>query len=267
MPRTLKQYYRLVLSKFGLFNEMAFQLAIDEIRPDDIFLVSYPKSGNTWLRFLLANLFFPSKEIHFRNIDTFVPDVYVAPGEVNTAQSPRLIKVHHLVSENFPKIIYIVRDYRDVLVSYFHYQVSLGDFSGSFSEFIHRVDMLHPFGSWKEHVSKAFAFSEKHPDRILILRYEDLLQETTKELGRISDFIGFKGTISFEMIVEKCRFEQLKMMEQKHGSMFNEKSGKLFFREGKSGGWQNVFSKEDLRIVLQEQGNMPVLLKAGYSID
>lgn len=262
MPRTPKQYYRYALTKLGLFNETAFRLVMDEIRPDDTFIVSYPKSGNTWIRFLLANLANPESEIHFSNIDKFVPDVYSASEEVNAMKSPRLIKVHHAEFESYPKSIYILRDYRDVLVSYFNYHRSLGSFEGNFPEFIRSVDTLHPFGKWKDHVQKAFSFSEKNPERILILRYEDLLQQTAKELERIATFIGYSGDKNFETIAEKCRFDELKRIEAKHGSAFREISGDYFFREGKSGKWKESFSAADLDFVLQE--NETVLRQAGY---
>ena len=42
--------------------------------PDDVFLVSYPKSGNTWTRFLIANLVFPEKQPDFANINELIPD-------------------------------------------------------------------------------------------------------------------------------------------------------------------------------------------------
>ena len=47
------------------------------VYPDDTFLVSYPKSGNTWVRFLLANLLFPDEEVGFANINRLLP----APGD------------------------------------------------------------------------------------------------------------------------------------------------------------------------------------------
>ena len=46
------------------------------VYPDDTFLVSYPKSGNTWVRFLLSNLLFPQEDVGFANINRLLP----APG-------------------------------------------------------------------------------------------------------------------------------------------------------------------------------------------
>ena len=41
--------------------------------PDDTFLVSYPKSGNTWARFLIANLIHPGEKIDFSNVNRIIP--------------------------------------------------------------------------------------------------------------------------------------------------------------------------------------------------
>ncbi|MGH9453777.1 MAG: hypothetical protein ACRD2O_07390, partial [Terriglobia bacterium] len=46
------------------------------ILPDDIFLVSFPKSGNTWTRFLIGNLVHPEELITFANVSRIVPDIY-----------------------------------------------------------------------------------------------------------------------------------------------------------------------------------------------
>lgn len=45
------------------------------IFPDDLFLVSYPKSGNTWTRFLVANLVYPERNPDFSNINDLLPDI------------------------------------------------------------------------------------------------------------------------------------------------------------------------------------------------
>jgi hypothetical protein len=44
------------------------------VRPDDTFLVCYPRSGSTWTRFLIANLIHPGKAVTFANIEELIPD-------------------------------------------------------------------------------------------------------------------------------------------------------------------------------------------------
>ena len=91
------------------------------IRPDDVFVASYPKSGNTWVRFLLANLLAPGEKITFRNIDNYVPDIYKCASILEDRRGRRYIKSHHPCYERYPMLIDIYRDGRDALVSYYHY--------------------------------------------------------------------------------------------------------------------------------------------------
>ncbi|MGL4597697.1 MAG: sulfotransferase domain-containing protein [Bacteroidia bacterium] len=238
MPRTIKQYFRKFLVSIGQFDEGAFRLAIDKIYVNDTFLVSYPKSGNTWLRFLIANLIHPDQKINFRNIDQFVPDVYSATDFVNRMHSPRFIKAHHPWFDIFPKSIYIVRDYRDVFVSYYQYQKKLGVFNGSIEDFATQIDLLHPFGTWDEHIHKALDLQEIHPRKILFLKYEDLYQHPDVELKRIVQFLDLKPALSVEEIIQRCSFQSLQELENKHGSQFKDLSNSNFFREGKPGSWK-----------------------------
>ncbi|MFY9661106.1 MAG: sulfotransferase domain-containing protein, partial [Terriglobales bacterium] len=65
------------------------------ILPDDIFLVSFPKSGNTWTRFLLANLRFPGEPATWANIDRLIPDpMGTTKRDFDRMPRPRIIKSH-----------------------------------------------------------------------------------------------------------------------------------------------------------------------------
>ena len=87
------------------------------IRPDDVFIVSYPRSGNTWVRFLMANLLAPDEKITFRNIENYVPSIYKSADTLDTREGRRYIKSHNPCYELYPKLIYVYRDGRDALVS------------------------------------------------------------------------------------------------------------------------------------------------------
>ena len=266
MSRTLRQYYRMLLVKLGLFDKRAFMLGIDEIRSDDLFICSFPKSGNTWVRFILAFSRYTNSEINFRNIDSFVPDIYSATDSVNEARSPRLIKVHWPWFDFYPKTVYIVRDYRDVALSYYHYQTALGEFKGSFSEYIKTGIDRTVFGLWSDHVLAAYKFKEQYSERIIILRYEDLLNDTASSIAKLIAFAGSANDVDVKWIEEQCSFLNLQNSERMKGSAFNDKTGRPFFREGKSGGWRTVISPEDHSELLKKPNVLPAMLKAGYDI-
>jgi hypothetical protein len=91
------------------------------IRPDDVFIASYPRSGNTWVRFLIANLLAPDEKITFRNIENYVPSIYKSADTLDAREGRRYIKSHNPCYELYPKLIYVYRDGRDALVSYYYY--------------------------------------------------------------------------------------------------------------------------------------------------
>jgi hypothetical protein len=57
-----------------------------KVWPDDVFILSFPKSGNTWTRFLIANLVYPETPADFSNINRLTPD----PEALSTREMARL---------------------------------------------------------------------------------------------------------------------------------------------------------------------------------
>src|SRR5258708_8153953 len=83
--------------------------------PDDIFLVSYPRSGNTWARFLLGNLIYQDDPITFSNLESRIPEIYFNRDRfLRELPRPRMLKSHECFQPHYPRVIYIVRDPRDV---------------------------------------------------------------------------------------------------------------------------------------------------------
>src|SRR5947207_10493042 len=161
------------------------------IRPDDVFIVSYSRSGNTWVRFLIANLLAPDEKITFRNIENYVPSIYKSADTLDTREGRRYIKSHNPCYELYPKLIYIYRDGRDALVSYYHYAVGKEKFAGEFADFL-LSSFATKFSSWREHVQGACDFASKHPDRILMLRYETMLKDPLAGASNISAFLELR---------------------------------------------------------------------------
>jgi hypothetical protein len=263
IPDAVRKTGRYVLSRLGVLDERAMRLGMNRVYEDDTFIASYLKSGNTWTRFLVTNMRYPSKKITFRNIEDYCPQL--GPNDLGDYERPRFIKSHLPAFESFPKSIYIVRDGRDVAISFYHYSLEREWFEGDFSEFL-RTDwpFSRHFGTWHEHVTEALDFHDRHPSRMLLLRYEDMLQEPVAQAQRIKSFCEFEiSDDTVHSAVEKSEFSELKQMEEKHGS---EVEGKemTFFRKGESRQWEDVFSEGDLEYFLERAE--PALRRAGYDV-
>jgi len=264
--RLMMQYLRWLPAKLGLINKTAFLFQIKKINPDDVFLVSYPKSGNTWLRFILAYLKNgTSTTINFHQLENIVPDVYVSKDIIDTQKSGRIIKTHDIFFEGYPRVIYIHRDYRDALISYYYFVLAYKFFDGTFSEFI-RSNIVLRHGSWKQHIKAMKKYKQENPDKILVLSYESLLNNFDKSVESINRFCGFKKEVDLNKLKEKTSFSELKKIENKFGSRFMSNTKQNFVREGKSGGWKEFYSKEDLDFLYSDKELVSLMNELGYSV-
>ena len=115
IPATMRRVLRRALGKRGAVrSEAARRIGLREVRPDDTFIASFPRSGNTWVRFLIAGLRHPGQEISFRNIERYVPDIHKSRSSLQAMPPPRFIKSHTPCFEAFPRFLYVVRDGRDL---------------------------------------------------------------------------------------------------------------------------------------------------------
>jgi hypothetical protein len=238
----------------------AHKMGIKTIHDSDVFVASYPKSGNTWLRFLIANMITKKELITFKNINNYVPGIYSFRETINQMNEQRYIKIHDPFFEMFPRCIYIYRDYRDVLVSYFHFQVNQQQFSGTISDFIKSKNVNH-FGKWSDHVLAAIKQRQKHPDKILMIGYEHLMEQPVLYAKQIADFCKIEPQRSWNEIVSNCSFEHLQQMEEEHGKVFDKLDFK-FFRSGTKKQWKDALTKEDIAYIMKE--NEEFLTQLGY---
>src|SRR5258708_4737426 len=167
------------LSRVGdvLFRKLRIERDIT-IFPDDVFLTSYPRSGNTWTRFLVGNLVHQSEPVTFLNLEQIVPDMYKhADRTLRSLPRPRIMKSHECFDPRYKKIIYVVRDPRDVAVSNYHWEMkqrSMGD-AYPIETFVSR--WMEPvywarLGSWGDHVT-SWLSTRQGSEGFLLLRYED----------------------------------------------------------------------------------------------
>lgn len=260
IPRLVKRVFKPLLTETGQFDPRLVDLGIDAVRPDDSFIASYPRSGNTWLRFIIASLLTPNEELSFRNIDRFVPDPERAGFDLEELSSPRIIKTHWPYFDLFPKWIYIVRDPRDVFVSFYYYASNNRWFAGDLENF----SSFQPiYGDWVEHVDNALISAAQRPNCVLWLKYEDLLDKSLAEVKRVAFFLGLNSSVDdIERALQKNSFSSLKAKEEYYGPERGAAAG--FFRKGTSGDWRDRLSRRQIDELTARY--YPFLERLGYEI-
>ncbi len=198
---------------------------------DDIMLCSYPRSGNTWLRFMIANLTNPGIGVSFSNIEKRVPDIYVSSTRsINSVSSPRFIKSHQPFNGAYRKVVYLVRHPVATAVSYRRFLRKGGNVQGEVApqiflrSFFDGPGPIQEFGSWTDNVTSWLHAPEN--SALLLIRYEDLRQAPDKQLRRLVDFCGLHAS-SREIdraIVRSSPAEMRKLETEIGGTWGNHKA-------------------------------------------
>jgi hypothetical protein len=241
--------------------------------PDDAFLVSYPKSGNTWVRFLLANLIYPNETVGFANINRLLPSPDVASKRfLRKLPRPRILKSHEPFDVRFRKVIYLVRDPRDVAVSeyYFDLKKRYIDPDVTLEQFVKRfIDgETSAYGSWREHTASWIAARHGSP-AFLLVRYEDLLADSLGETGKIAEFLGIQaGPERLEAAVRRSSADRMRKLEIQQADQWtgtrNTRKEIPFVRAAKSGGWKNTLPAHSVEEI--EVAWAPLLNFLGYPL-
>jgi hypothetical protein len=243
------------------------------ILPDDIFLVSFPKSGNTWTRFLLANLRFPNEPATWANINRLIPDPTGTPKkDFDRMPRPRIIKSHECFDPRYPRVVYIVRDPRDVVVSQYHYHRKIRKIEDDspIEKFVTRflAGETCPHGSWGQNVS-TWLYTSEGNSRFLLLRYEDLVADTARELAKVATFLHLDaGPQQIAQAVERSSADQMRKLEKaqpnKNELMKGSRKDLSFVRAAGSGGWRaDLPARMAARI---EEAWGPLMRHLGYEL-
>jgi hypothetical protein len=195
---------------------------------EDIFLVSYPKSGNTWLRFLIANAikvhYQIEQEVNFFTILGIIPSPrgrtdLKSTGPFGRTDLPRIIKSHSAYNPYFYRVILLVRDPRDVMVSYYNYLKGLKQISENvnLSQLIRHPK--HGIESWVKHSESWYYHNYEGRQIVKIFRYEDFLSAPQVQLAAVMECLGVKmDEINLEKAIALSSKENMKESEKKHRS-------------------------------------------------
>ncbi|KAM8968519.1 sulfotransferase family cytosolic 1B member 1-like [Sarcophilus harrisii] len=236
-----------------------------QCRPEDIWIITYPKSGTTWMSEimdLIKNDGFAEKQKNIPITERIPMLESAAPGILPTSTdvleklpSPRFVKSHlpiPLLPKNFwesnCKVIYVARNAKDVAVSYYHFD-RMNKFHpdpGTFAEYLEKFMSGNvSYGHWHEHVISWWEKKKDHP--ILYLFYEDIKEDPKREIKKVMQFLGKKfDEETLDRIVQHTSFESMKdnlMVNYKSlPTSLMDHNISPFMRKGIAGDWKNYFT-------------------------
>jgi hypothetical protein len=242
---------------------------------DDIFLVSYPRSGNTWTRFLLGNLLRPEDPVTFANVESRIPELYLFPNRVLTRlPRPRVLKSHEYFDPRYRKVIYIVRDPRDVAVSMYYYSIKRQNLPDGYpvGQFVPRFlagEFLSDFGTWADHVLSWVGTRRGHSG-FLMLRYEDMLEDAERELAKVAGMFGLRtDSQALRRVVELSSADRMRQLEKEQSKDWkltkNTLQDKPFVRAAAAGNWQSTLPTESVAQIESVWGT--IMQSLGYRLE
>jgi hypothetical protein len=250
------------------------------VYPDDVFLVSYPRSGNTWTRFLLGNLISQKDPVTFSNIESRIPEIYFNPDrELRALPRPRMLKSHECFQPQYPHVIYIVRDPRDVAISFYHHNVKARNIPDDYpmTSFVPRFiegEFDQKFGSWRDNVLSWTSVRGDSPN-FMMLRYEEMKRDTAGALVQVVDFLercSFRkidsSRTTLQTAIELSSPERMRALEKEEAANWvltkKTRSDKPFVRTAKAGGWKTELAPESAEMIESAWGDL--MQSMGYEL-
>ncbi|XP_048225368.1 sulfotransferase 2A1-like [Perognathus longimembris pacificus] len=243
------------------------------VKDEDIITVTYPKSGTNWMIEILCLILSKGDPEWIRSVPIWERSPWIE-NELrfkrirDMKEGPRLLS-SHLPIQLFPKsfftskakVIYILRNPKDVLVSayYFYRQ----------SKIIKNAESLQQYyewfiqgnvsrGSWFAHVLGWMSMRER--ENVLVLSYEALKKDTRNTVKRICQFLGKKlEPQELDLVLENSSFQAMKENRMSNYSLANRnyfRAGIEITRRGMVGDWKNhltVAQAEDFDKIFREK--------------
>ncbi len=249
---------------------------MSQLFASNVCVIEYPRSGANWLLKMLSSyLRVPYRDLD-KNPESITGSllkklVNIPPlARFNTIKCLNPLKhlekthvFHNILSSTNKKIIYVIRDPRDVMVSYYHHEkhfartvlkrqtefrfddeLSVNDELSAYIKYRFETKSF-PYLNWSEHVKKAL-----NDPRILFIKYEELLTDPSAQMAKAIDFLKLKiNQKRIASIVSHHAFEKEKRRLKEDRQEYS-----IHLRKGVSGEWKEIFNKEMLEYIYAHGG-------------
>jgi hypothetical protein len=201
-----------------------------------------------------------------------MPSIYTYPDRI-LRTLPRYLKSHEVFDPRYPKVLYIVRDPRDVGISCYHYYIKRNVIpeTCTMDEFIPRFvapEFDVNWGSWADNVM-SWLLTRGESKKFLLVRYEDLQQIPQPVLKRVAEFFQISSdTERIERAITLSSAQRMRELERTQGKDWvltkKTRDDKPFVGKAKSGGWKEVLSPKAIAVIEAAWG--PVMQHLGYEL-
>ena len=252
-PETLKQ----AVSHSDRAKHVYFRE--DLLNDSYFYLASYPRSGSHFVRFIILSAiqYLTDKTLphDFTNLAR-VPDIHNFDFLRVKPLTPTVVKTHFEYDPRYKKVIHLIRDPRDVLISYYYYIMKSNNWYMHFYNAISGPPSLPEFASlflegniWpgdlKNH-TRSYTLRERETEYMQI-RYESLVDNPLPEITRLLEFLEIHlDTDARNKIAAHTSFQNMERLftveSAQTGTGFSDKSQIL--RKGRSGGFRNEVTPE-----------------------
>jgi len=224
-----------------------------QLSGDEPLVISYPRSGNTWLCVQLAHAW--EETLKLRGIEPIngwqIADLHREPvhpllSREKSDAHPRIFRSHnHLRSGNHP-ILYLVRSPEDALVSY--YRLVVGESGKDPSGFA-----WERIPDWIAHAKIALFLKRQAPEQVTIVRYEDMRANPAASLRHAGEFFGLDlPDAAIAVAIEKSGLERMQREERARTRPKTEVMQGELFRRGVVGGGELELRPSTLREIREQ---------------
>ena len=236
----------------------------------DAMVCAYPKSGSTWLRFMLYEAL-TGEPAGFGSVNRGIPDPKAREGARRLLPGGgRVFVSHDRYCPSGSRVVYMVRDVRDVLLSEYRGQLRTGDFNGDLATFLGRFldGRVNYYGSWMQHVSFWLSGRQVPQEGLFVVRYESLRRDPASVLAKTLEFLGARVEPStVAQAVENNSLERMRAKEEEapSGAIRTIDPGLHFVGQGLAGGWRQALTKTQARRI--ESDAREELSRLGYPLE